>query len=212
MEPVGAARPVAPSQLAAAVDTCRRVAVSIRLAVEVRDGVLHSLLIALLAEGHILIEGYPGVGKTLARALARSLDCQFARVPVHLGPASRRRRRHQRLQPARAAFRVQAGGRSSPMSCSWTTPTARRQRRSPACSKCMQERHVTIDVHTHELARPFVVLATQNPIELEGDLSAPGSSGGSLPLPAGARRERKRRGEHARCAQTGDRVRDQSPW
>ena len=59
----------------------RRIAENIRRAVKVRDDVLEHVIVALLAEGHILVEDYPGVGKTaLARALARSIDCQFARV------------------------------------------------------------------------------------------------------------------------------------
>ncbi len=173
MEPVGAARTVAPSQLAAAAETCGRVAANIRRAVEVRDGVLHSLLVALLAEGHILIEDYPGVGKTaLARALARSLDCQFARVqcttdllPADVVGTNVYNQREQRFEfrpgPIFAnVVLVDELNRASPKTQS-------------GLLECMQERHVTVDVHTHELARPFVVLATQNPIELEGTYPLP---------------------------------------
>ena len=68
---------------------------------------LEHVIVALLAEGHILVEDYPGVGKTaLARALSRSIDCAVRARAVHRRPAARRHRRHQRLQPARAALRV----------------------------------------------------------------------------------------------------------
>ena len=74
----------------AAAAVARRVQENIRRAVKVRDDVLDDVLIAFLAEGHILVEDYPGVGKTaLARALSRSVDCQFARV---LGPRAHPRR------------------------------------------------------------------------------------------------------------------------
>ena len=67
-------------------------------------------LVALLAEGHLLIEDVPGVGKTmLAKAIARSIDCSFRRHPVHARPAAHRRHRRQRLQPGAARLRVQAG-------------------------------------------------------------------------------------------------------
>ena len=104
-------------------------------AVEVRDELLDHVLVALVAEGHVLIEDLPGVGKTtLARALARSLDLQFARVQCTADLLPGRRRRHQRLQPARGAASSSGPGRSSPTSCSSTRSTARRRRPSPACS------------------------------------------------------------------------------
>src|SRR5204862_971038 len=78
IEPLGA---VAGHEVQAAGGVARRIADNIRRAVQIRDDVLNNVIVALLAEGHILIEDYPGVGKTaLARALARSIDCQFARV------------------------------------------------------------------------------------------------------------------------------------
>ena len=72
---------VAQEEVEAAVGFARRIEENIRRAVKVRDDVLRHVVVALLAEGHILVEDYPGVGKTaLARALSRTLDCQFARV------------------------------------------------------------------------------------------------------------------------------------
>src|SRR5439155_14610107 len=83
MEPLEEAAPegLAAAEIEAAVSVARRVGDNIRRAVEVRPEVLERVMVTLLAEGHILVEDYPGVGKTaLARALARSIDCQFARV------------------------------------------------------------------------------------------------------------------------------------
>ncbi len=83
MEPLEEAAPegLAPAEIEAAVSVARRVASNIRRAVEVRDEVLERVMVAMLAEGHILVEDYPGVGKTaLARALSRSIDSQFARI------------------------------------------------------------------------------------------------------------------------------------
>ena len=128
---------------------------------------------ALLAEGHVLIEDYPGVGKTaLARALARSIDCQFARVQCtsDLLPADVVGTNVYDQRESRFEFRpgpvfanivlVDEINRASPKTQS-------------GLLECMQERRVTVDVYTHELARPFLVLATQNPIEYEGTYPLP---------------------------------------
>jgi MoxR-like ATPase len=173
MEPVGGLRRVEAAELASATDVCRRVATNIRRAVEVRDDVLYVLLTALLAEGHVLIEDFPGVGKTaLARALARSLDCQFARVqcttdllPADVVGTNVYNQREQRFEfrpgPIFAnVVLVDELNRASPKTQS-------------GLLECMQERHVTVDLHSHELARPFVVLATQNPVEFEGTYPLP---------------------------------------
>ncbi len=79
---------VAPTEIEAGAGIARRIAENIRRAVKVRDEVLDRVVVALLAEGHVLVEDYPGVGKTaLARALSRSIDCQFARVQCTADPA-----------------------------------------------------------------------------------------------------------------------------
>jgi len=142
-------------------------------AVKAPDGVLRDVLVALLAEGHVLIEDNPGVGKTaLARALARSVDAEYARIQctADLLPADvvgtnvynqREHRFEFRPGPVFAnVVLVDEINRASPKTQS-------------GLLECMQERHVTVDVHTHELARPFLVLATQNPIEYEGTYPLP---------------------------------------
>jgi MoxR-like ATPase len=157
----------------ASAATVRRIADNIATAVQLRPETLEQLLVALLAEGHILVEDYPGVGKTaLARALARSIDCQFARVQCtsDLLPADvvgtnvydqREHRFEFRPGPVFAnVVLVDEINRASPKTQS-------------GLLECMQERRVTVDRQTHELARPFLVLATQNPIEYEGTYPLP---------------------------------------
>jgi MoxR-like ATPase len=164
---------VAPEEVEAAVGFARRIEDNIRRAVKVRDDVLGHVVVALLAEGHILVEDYPGVGKTaLARALSRTLDCQFARVqctadllPADIVGANIYNQREQRFEfrpgPIFANIvLVDEINRASPKTQS-------------GLLECMQERHVTVDVHSHELATPFMVFATQNPVEYEGTYPLP---------------------------------------
>ena len=165
--------PVAAHECEAAAAIVRRIAANIERAVHVREEILSHLLIALMAQGHALIEDYPGVGKTaLARSLARSLDCQFARIqctsdllPADVVGVNVYNQREQRFEfrpgPVFAnVVLVDEINRASPKTQS-------------GLLECMQERRVTVDVHTHELARPFLVLATQNPIEYEGTYPLP---------------------------------------
>jgi len=150
-----------------------RLAANIRAAVKVEERVLREVLVALLAEGHVLIEDYPGVGKTaLARSLARSVDAEYARIQctADLLPADVVGTNVFNQRESRFEFRpgpvfanvvlVDEINRASPKTQS-------------GLLECMQERCVTVDVHTHELARPFVVLATQNPVEYEGTYPLP---------------------------------------
>jgi MoxR-like ATPase len=175
MEPLEEAVPerLAQAEIDAAVSVARRVAGNIRRAVEVRSEVLERLIVTLLAEGHILVEDYPGVGKTaLARALSRSIDCQFARVQctADLLPADIVGSQIYNQREARFEFRpgpifanvvlVDEVNRASPKTQS-------------GLLECMQERHVTVDAMSHELARPFLVFATQNPVEYEGTYPLP---------------------------------------
>ncbi len=172
-DPAGRAGAISDAEIAAAGVLGRRIADSVRSAVEVRADVIDNVVVALLAEGHILIEDLPGVGKTtLARAVARSLGLEFARVQctADLLPAdvvgtnvySRREEAFEfRPGPIFAnVVVVDEINRASPKTQS-------------GLLECMQERRVTVDVHTHELARPFVVLATQNPVEFEGTYPLP---------------------------------------
>jgi MoxR-like ATPase len=150
-----------------------RIGENISKAVKVPDETLRDVLVSLLAEGHVLIEDYPGVGKTaLARALARSVDAEYARIQctADLLPADVVGTNVYNQREGRFEFRpgpvfanvvlVDEINRASPKTQS-------------GLLECMQERHVTVDVHTHELARPFIVIATQNPVEYEGTYPLP---------------------------------------
>ena len=165
--------PLVPGDADEYASVAQRMAANVAKAVQIRDETLEHVLIALLAEGHVLVEDYPGVGKTaLARALARSIDCQFARIqctsdllPADVVGTSVYDQREQRFEfrpgPVFAnVVLVDEINRASPKTQS-------------GLLECMQERRVTVDVHTHELARPFLVLATQNPIEYEGTYPLP---------------------------------------
>jgi MoxR-like ATPase len=173
MEPLDQLPPIAPHECEAAAGVARRIAENVRGAVQVQARTLEHVLVALLAEGHVLMEDNPGVGKTaLARALARSIDCQFARIQctADLLPADVAGTNVYNQREARFEFRpgpvfanvvlVDEINRASP-------------RTQSGLLECMQERRVTVDVHTHELARPFLVLATQNPVEYEGTYPLP---------------------------------------
>jgi MoxR-like ATPase len=146
---------------------------NIQRAVQVRDEVVRDLVVALLADGHVLIEDYPGVGKTaLARSLARSVEGEYARVqctadllPADLVGTNVFDQRESRFDfhpgPVFANIvLVDEINRASPKAQS-------------GLLECMQERHVTVDGHTHPLARPFLVIATQNPVEYEGTYPLP---------------------------------------
>jgi MoxR-like ATPase len=146
---------------------------NIARAVKAPERVVRDVLVALMAEGHVLIEDYPGVGKTaLARALARSIDAEYARVQctADLLPADvvgtnvynqRENRFEFRPGPVFANIvLVDEVNRASPKTQS-------------GLLECMQEGQVTVDKQTHELARPFLVVATQNPVEYEGTYPLP---------------------------------------
>jgi MoxR-like ATPase len=150
-----------------------RVAASVAAAVKVPETVLREVLVALIADGHVLIEDHPGVGKTaLARALARSIDADYARIqctsdllPSDVVGANvfdqREARFEFRAGPVFAhVVLVDEINRASPKTQS-------------GLLECMQEGHVTVDGTSHPLARPFIVLATQNPVEYEGTYPLP---------------------------------------
>jgi MoxR-like ATPase len=203
---------VAPHDSEALASLARRLADNVTRAVQVRPATLEHVLVALLAEGHVLVEDNPGVGKTaLARALARSIDCHFARIQCtsDLLPADvvgtnvydeREHRFEFRPGPVFANIvLVDEINRASPKTQS-------------GLLECMQERSVTVDISTHELARPFLVLATQNPIEYEGTYPLPEAQVDrfmvriSLGYPS-PRDEASMLADH----EAGDRVRDLQP-
>jgi MoxR-like ATPase len=130
-------------------------------------------LAALIAEGHVLIEDVPGVGKTmLAKAIARSIDCSFRRIqftpdllPTDISGVNvfNQERGDFEFRPGAIFANIVLGdeiNRASPKTQS-------------ALLEAMEEGQVTIDTETHELGSPFMVIATQNPIEHEGTYPLP---------------------------------------
>jgi MoxR-like ATPase len=130
-------------------------------------------LVGLIAEGHLLIEDVPGVGKTmLAKAMARSIDCSFRRIqftpdllPTDITGVNvfNQERGDFEFKPGAIFANIALGdeiNRASPKTQS-------------ALLECMEERQVTVDGVSYHLGRPFMVIATQNPIEHEGTYPLP---------------------------------------
>ncbi|TML24292.1 MAG: MoxR family ATPase [Actinobacteria bacterium] len=134
---------------------------------------LRLCVLCLVAEGHLILEDFPGVGKTmLAKALARSLDVSFSRIQFtpDLLPSDvtgvnvfNQRSNEFEFRPGPVFANLLLAdeiNRASPKT-------------QAALLECMQEQQVTVDGETYELGRPFMVMATQNPIEYEGTYPLP---------------------------------------
>ena len=139
-----------------------------------QDRTLERMFVGLLARGHCLLEGVPGVAKTLAvRTLATVTGGTFSRAAVHPRPGARRHRRHPDLAARRPRPSTPSSARSSPPPCSPTRSTGRRRRCSPRCWRPWPSGRCRWAARSHRLPAPFLVLATQNPIESDGVYELP---------------------------------------
>ncbi|HEV2218326.1 MAG TPA: MoxR family ATPase [Candidatus Dormibacteraeota bacterium] len=130
-------------------------------------------LVTLLCEGHLLIEDVPGVGKTmLAKSLARSLDCTFRRIQFtpDLLPSDVTGVRAFNQKESEFEFRPGPVFAQILLADEINRASPKTQ---AALLEAMEERQVTIDGDTHELPKPFMVMATQNPVEYSGTFPLP---------------------------------------
>ena len=164
---------VTPSDVTDLVATAARIRESVETVIEGKSEVVRTALTVLLAEGHLLIEDVPGVGKTmLAKTLAKSLDCTVRRIqftpdllPGDVTGVSvfNQESRDFEFRPGAVFANIVLGdeiNRASPKTQS-------------ALLEAMEEQQVTVDGTTYALASPFMVMATQNPVEMEGTYPLP---------------------------------------
>lgn len=154
-------------------DMAARVRQNVQKVIVGKDDAINLVLVAVLCEGHVLLEDVPGTGKTtLAKAVAQSLGCTFRRIqftpdllPSDVTGLSIY---NQKIQD----FEFRPGPILSQVVLADEINRATPRTQS-ALLEAMQERQITADGETHNLPRPFLILATQNPVELEGTFPLP---------------------------------------
>jgi MoxR-like ATPase len=148
---------------------------ALRKVIRGKDDVIRLALVSMMARGHLLIEGMPGVGKTtLAQALARALDCSFQRVQFTSDMLPSDVLGISIYSAIEQEFEFKRGPIFTNVlladEINRTTPKTQ-----SALLEAMNEGQVTVDAHTHPLPQPFLVIATQNPVEHHGTYPLPES-------------------------------------
>lgn len=164
---------VAPIVGEALVEKAAAVRAEIAKAFIGQDDVLDQILIVLLAGGHVLIEGVPGLGKTLlVRALGQALGCRYARVQFTPDLMPSDVSGHAVYDPKTERFAIRRGPIFANLILADEINRAPAKTQS-ALLEAMQEQQVTIEGASHALPAPFMTLATQNPVEQEGTYPLP---------------------------------------
>ena len=166
---------VSGSAVADAKQTLDRLREGMRQAIKGKDDVIEQVLVCLVAGGHVLIEDMPGVGKTtLAYALARSMDCAFSRIQFtsDLLPSDVTGVAIYDEQRKEFAFKKGPVFANVVLADEINRTTPKTQ---SALLEVMDRARVTVDGSTHEVGSPFMVFATQNPVDYEGTFALPES-------------------------------------
>ncbi|MCM8901673.1 MoxR family ATPase [Caldicoprobacter algeriensis] len=154
-------------------DLAKRVKSNIQRVIVGKEDIIDLLLVALISSGHVLLEDVPGMGKTLlAKCLAKSLDCSFKRVQFtpDLLPSDLSGINYFNQKIGEFEFRPGPIFTNILLADEINRATPRTQ---SSLLECMEERQVTIDGETMKLQQPFMVIATQNPIEIQGTFPLP---------------------------------------
>jgi len=154
-------------------ETAARLRQNIQQVIVGKDEIIELTLIAVLCEGHLLLEDVPGTGKTtLAKTIAKSLGCTFQRIQFtpDLLPSDVTGIYYYNQKNQEFEFRPGPIFSQILLADEINRATPRTQ---SALLEAMQEQQTTVDIVTHQLPRPFLVMATQNPIELEGTFPLP---------------------------------------
>lgn len=152
---------------------CERIRGNIAKVIVGKEDVVDRFLIALISSGHVLLEDVPGTGKTmLAKAAAKSIDCSFSRIQFtpDLLPSDLTGINFYNQKRGEFEFRPGPLFTNLLLADEINRATPRTQ---SALLECMEERQVTIDGETRKLDAPFIVIATQNPVETQGTFPLP---------------------------------------
>src|ERR1700688_5040805 len=166
---------MSPETATAAPSRAAQLEHALRKVIRGKDDIIRLSVVSLMARGHLLIEGVPGVGKTtLGQALARALDCSFQRVQftsdmlpsdvlgISIYSATEQEFEFKRGPVFTNVLLADEINRTTPKTQS-------------ALLEAMNEGQVTVDAHSYELPQPFLVIATQNPVEHHGTYPLPES-------------------------------------